>query len=433
MTKYVGMMVLIVMLTALVGCGEKQSKDSEANAGVKEITYWHYVSDRKDFMNETAKQFEEETGIKVNVQLYGGDAFSSKIQSAVQGDGLPNVWMFVGGKADMSTFAVNQYIADLTSEAAMFERFDKQAMEKVSFSEDDPYETKSGIYGVPLDMNNMQIIYSKELFKQAGLDENNPPKTWDEFIEAGKKLNDAGITPFTSGFGSWTHGTFTEQYQFSYNSIEELTMVRNAEKTFAEGHFEDVFGLIEDMYKNQMFMRGIATMDLPTAEAAFANGQVAMLYDGSWVINVLKDLNPNFKSEDFGVMQPPVAKGTTNNTLIAGGVGAWLVASGKQSSAELEASIKFMEFITNKENQIKYANESSNIPANTEAIDPSSLDSLLADFYDGMQYVQPSIVGFTPKEISDTHGKLIQAVVIGEKSAEQAVQELDKVRESLMK
>lgn len=435
MKKFLGITLASVMLTVLTGCNGNSPKEATENdkGEVKEITFWHYVSDRKDLIDEIAGNFEKETGIKVDVQLYGGDSFKSKVQSAVQGDGLPNVWMFTGGKSDLSTFAENGYIANFEEQSDAFNKFDDLALKQVSFTQDEAFNTKSGIYGYPLDMNNMQIIYSKELFKKAGLDENNPPKTWDEFIATGKKLSEAGIAPFTSGFGSWTQFSFTEQYQFSYNTVEELTKVRNGEATFAEGHFENIFGLVEDMQQNGLFMKGIATMDLPSAEAAFANGQVAMLFDGSWAINVLKDLNPNFNSADYGVLMPPKAPGKTDETLIAGGVGAWLVASGTQSDEELAASTKFLEYITNKENQIKYANESSNIPANKEAIDPSSLDSLLAEFYNGMQYVQPSIVGYTPGEIADTYGKAVQAVAIGDKTATEVTEELDKARQSLLK
>lgn len=450
MKKLTGLVIVIAMIATLVGCGSNSNGNSASNnsAGtvnssngeaakseskVKEIEFWHYATDRKDLLEDIAAEYEAETGIKVDLQLYGGDSFASKIQSAIQGNDLPNVWMFVGGKSDLSKFAENNYIADLSGYGEMFDKFNELAINQVNFTDAEAFNTKSGIYGVPLDMNNMQILYSKKLFEQAGLDPENPPTTWVEFIDAIEKLNAAGIAPFTSGFGSWTQFSFTEQYQFSYNTPEQLTQVRSGEKTFAEGNFERVFALLEDMQKNNAFMNGTATIDLPTAEAAFANNKVAMLYDGSWAINVLKSLNPAFKSEEYGVMLPPSTDDGIDTPKIAGGVGAWFVTSGSQSEDELKASIDFMDFITNKENQIRYANESSNIPANKEAIDPASLDPLLAGFYNGMDSIQPSVVGYTPGEIADTYGKLVQAIVIGEKTASEAITELDTARAALLK
>lgn len=411
---------------SLAACG---SSGGDKQAGGKDkLVFWHYATDRKDILDSIVKDFEKQENVDVDVQLIGGDSFDSKVQSAVQGNDLPNVWMFSGGKSMLSDFAKNGYIANLEDYAKDFDKFNELALSQVSFTKDETFETKSGIYGVPLDMNNMQILYNKEMFKDAGLDPENPPKTWDEFIAAGKKLKTAGYIPFTSGFGSWAQFQFTEQYQFSYNTPEKLDQVRKGDLTFKEGQFDKVFDLVADMRDNGLFQKGIIGLDLPAAEAAFANNQAAMLYDGSWVINVIKGLAPDFDEANYGVMAPPQAKGTTQDTLISGGVGAWLVASGKQSKEQIALSEKFMQFLTNKENQIKYANESSNIPANTEALEGDSLSPLLADFYKGMEHVQPSISGYQPSELSDTYGKVVQSIVGGDMTSEQAVTKLDQER-----
>lgn len=404
--------------------------DKDAAGAVKEITFWHYASDRSDFFDKVAKDFEAQTGIKVNVQLYGGDAFKGKIQAAIQGTSLPNVWMFVGGKSDMDDYAKNNYIINMEGKSD-FTKFNDLALSQVSFSDKDPYTTKSGIYGFPVDMNNMQIIYNKKLLEKAGIDTNKPFETWNEFISAGKKLVEAGIPAFSSGFGSWTQFSFTEQYQFAYCPIDTLNSMRKGEVTFMDGNLTKVFDLVSEMTDNKLFMSGTATMDLPTAEAAFANGQVAMLYDGSWAINVLKGLNPAMNMDDYGVVMPPKAKDTDTYPSIAGGVGAWLVASAMQSDAEKAASIQFMEFLTNTDNQVTYANESSNIPANKDALSGNNLNPLLEQFYKGMAYVQPATVGYDPAEIADLYSKQIQSIIIGEKKPADAVKELDDKRTEL--
>ena len=447
------MLCVILSATMLVGCGtsKKESQSPEvtkeatvseaptkgedvvAKDEVKEIVFWHYATDRADFFKQVALDFEAATGIKVDVQLYGGDAFSGKIQASIQGKSLPNVWMFVGGKSDLSAFAESKYIVDMQDKSDLFKKFNDLAFSQVSFTEADPYNTKSGIYGFPVDMNNMQIIYNKKLFEQAGIDTEKPFETWEEFLEAGKKLEAAKIPAFTSGFGSWTQFSFTEQYQFSYNTIEDLNAMRSGEITFEKGNLTKVFDLVKDMADSKMLMSGTAAMDLPAAEAAFANGQVAMLYDGSWAINVLKGLNAEMNMADYGVVMPPKGKESDVYPSIAGGVGAWLVASAMQSDAEVEASIKFMDFVTNTENQVTYANVSSNIPANKDALGGDDLNPLLEQFYNGMQYVQPSAVGYSPAEIGDLYSKAVQSIVIGDKTPADAVKELDKKRAELQK
>jgi ABC-type glycerol-3-phosphate transport system substrate-binding protein len=60
-------------------------------------------------------------------------------------------------------------------------------------------------YGVNMDGAGVMTVYNKDAFKKAGIE--GPPKTWDEFVVALKKLKDAGYIPYgadlTSGFAHW--------------------------------------------------------------------------------------------------------------------------------------------------------------------------------------------------------------------------------------
>lgn len=44
------------------------------------------------------------------------------------------------------------------------------------------------IYGVPMEVEPMAFYYSVKAFEDAGLNENDVPKTWDELLELGKRL-----------------------------------------------------------------------------------------------------------------------------------------------------------------------------------------------------------------------------------------------------
>jgi len=54
-------------------------------------------------------------------------------------------------------------------------------------------------YGAPFYNIGNPWVYNKALFAEAGLDPENPPQTWDEFIAAGEQLKAAGITPIAAG------------------------------------------------------------------------------------------------------------------------------------------------------------------------------------------------------------------------------------------
>ncbi len=44
------------------------------------------------------------------------------------------------------------------------------------------------IYGIPMELEPMAFYYSVKAFEDAGLNENDVPKTWDQLLEVGKKL-----------------------------------------------------------------------------------------------------------------------------------------------------------------------------------------------------------------------------------------------------
>lgn len=54
------------------------------------------------------------------------------------------------------------------------------------FMKDSMY--KGEVYGIPFQRSTPVFYYNKEAFREAGLDPENPPATWDEMIDMGKKL-----------------------------------------------------------------------------------------------------------------------------------------------------------------------------------------------------------------------------------------------------
>ncbi|BBH63953.1 sugar-binding protein [Actinoplanes sp. OR16] len=65
------------------------------------------------------------------------------------------------------------------------------------------------LYAVPVKNYSMGLVYNKVLFAKAGLDANNPPKTWPEVREAAKKISAlgdgiAGYSEYSAGnTGGW--------------------------------------------------------------------------------------------------------------------------------------------------------------------------------------------------------------------------------------
>ena len=48
---------------------------------------------------------------------------------------------------------------------------------------------EDGVYGIPFTTDTRVLFYNKDLFKESGLDPERPPKTWEELIEFGNRLD----------------------------------------------------------------------------------------------------------------------------------------------------------------------------------------------------------------------------------------------------
>ena len=60
------------------------------------------------------------------------------------------------------------------------------------------------LYGLPRKAYTMGLVYNRKLFTQAGLDPNNPPRTWAEVREAAKKISALGNG--VVGYGEYSAG-----------------------------------------------------------------------------------------------------------------------------------------------------------------------------------------------------------------------------------
>lgn len=86
-------------------------------------------------------------------------------------------------------------------------------------------------YYIPWNATTQLMIYNKELFKEAGLNPDRPPRTWDEFLNAAEKINqlpprEDGSPVYGTVFwndvlssGSWYWGMLAQLY-YNFNQGE---------------------------------------------------------------------------------------------------------------------------------------------------------------------------------------------------------------------
>jgi raffinose/stachyose/melibiose transport system substrate-binding protein len=186
------------------------------------------------------------------------------------------------------------------------------------------------------------IIYNQEIFEEQGLE---VPETWDELIAVCDQLQNAGITPFYGTLAeNWTGlpsfnglGAYPAQDDFFEQLREQGEDVGpDSEVSFSKDFQEaleqqyELFSYAQEGYRGRSYDDG---------NAAFANGEVAMLMQGIWAVNPIKQVNPDIRAGIF----PYPATDDPDDRLLVSGVDV-VVTMGKDTPHPEEA-MRFIDYL----------------------------------------------------------------------------------------
>jgi ABC-type glycerol-3-phosphate transport system substrate-binding protein len=421
----IGLLSLSTLFVA--GCLPGGS-DSSRGGGKGTVVVWHWMTDRQAAFEQLSQKYEKETGIKVNFELYApSDAYTQKVRAAAQGNNLPDIYGILGEKRDFSSFIKAGHVLNLNEKmeadggkwkSSLFEK----ALDVNSFPEGNTYGVPAGIYGVPIDMMAIKVIYNKDLLAQIGVQ--NPPQTLDEFIALGPRLKEKNIQGLVSGWAEvWLIDCFANNYAFNIMGKDKVMATIRGDVPYTDPDWVKVFGVFRQMQQSGMLANGIVTMINKTAEQLFANGKAAFTFNGSWGVNVYKNMNPQLQ---FGVMLPPKAS-DANPMAFWGGAGSSFMVNGR--SANKDEAVKFLEWLSASEQQAVLAAETNNLPSNKNSV--QEIAPVLKEFSANMeQATHPNtwpMTEFPP--VIEAFDKGIQSIIIGEKTPEQVAKEVQGVKE----
>ena len=312
-----------MLMGALAGCGAQQQVSNEtpaktetevvANTEVVEpvemttLEWWSGDSHDKTLMEGLVSDFNatigKEKGIEIVYRVVGGDSYSQYLTLALESGETPD--LFNGGTP--ANFVANNYIIaydELPSGAELIEKYEALI----------PMADVVGEYTwrLPIGATTQGLIYNKDMFKAAGLvDENGeatPPKTWDELREYAKILTNEAerqygiIFPVKWG-GNWIDSDLMHPamasigYNGGFNSS-----TGTYDFSGMKVPMETLLGIKED----GSVYPGADSIDNDSARALFAEGSIGMKFAYSFDVGVL---NNQFPAEcDWGVAPYPTVE-----------------------------------------------------------------------------------------------------------------------------
>ncbi|SDJ57675.1 ABC transporter substrate-binding protein [Nonomuraea jiangxiensis] len=197
--------------------------------------------------------------------------------------------------------------------------------------------TKDGkVYGVPNVLYGVGLVYNRALFTQAGLDPNNPPKTWAEVREAAKKI--AGLGSDYVGYGEYSGGN-TGGWHFTqaiYGRGGEVLSADNKTAAFNSPEGKAVLQTLHDMRWVDNSMGNKLLIGWESLMVAMGGGKVGMMLGAP---DVVTDVVTKFKGKtaDYGITALPEAKAS-----LSGGE-AYMI-NPKATPDEVKAGMEWIDF-----------------------------------------------------------------------------------------
>ena len=416
----------VLLLTA--GCAPADKKADNA------ITVWHWMSDREEAFQHLADKFEQETQLKVKLELFApSEAYAQRVKASAQTGTLPDIYGVLGEKRDFASFIKSGYIANLSEALNQKEGnqnlvWKDQFFEKVlsvnQFLPDNEFGVEAGTYGVPIDATTIQMVYNKSLYQKAGLNPEAPPRTWEEFLGHCSILKEAGIPALVSGFGEiWMLDALASNFAMNLMGEEKVFDTYRGKVPYTDPDWVKVLSFFKQMVDQKILVEGAVTMVNKTAEQTFANERAAYAFNGSWCVNVYKGMNPGLK---YGAMLPP-AVSSLRSMRIWGGAGGSFVVNAK--SPRKDEAIRFLRWLTDEAQQAYLADATENLPANKSSL--KKISPILAEFADDMDITtHPNVYPVHENPVvTEAFDKGIQSIIIGEKKPEEVAAEVQRIKE----
>ncbi|MCR9255829.1 MAG: sn-glycerol-3-phosphate ABC transporter substrate-binding protein UgpB [Alphaproteobacteria bacterium] len=227
--------------------------------------------------------------------------------------------------------------------------------------------TDNKLLSLPFNSSTPVLWYNKDAFKAAGLDPENPPKTWADMAAASEKLMAAGNEcAFSFGWQSWVMlENFSAWHNLPLGTMENGFAGLGAEFVFADQpetvkHFEMLAQYAKDGVFDYGGRRGES---LPK----FTNGECAMWMNSSaYYASMVAQAQ-----FEFGQGQLPYhadVAGAPQNSII-GGATLWVLQG--HESPEYKGVAEFFKYLSSAEVQADWHQATGYVPITTGAYDLS--------------------------------------------------------------
>ncbi|GGA49033.1 ABC transporter substrate-binding protein [Paenibacillus physcomitrellae] len=448
------LLLLTTALTvALAGCGSNSgngnagasSNNGGGNAGAAsnnsgtaaaataapapvKITWWHSMSGTNEkAINEIVSDFNaSQQDVQVEAVFQGAyDESLNKLKASIGSNSGPDLMQVyeIGSK-----FMIDSKLITPVQQFIDADNYDLSQLEPNITR----YYTIDGkLNAMPFNTSNPILYYNKDAFKAAGLDPENPPKTYEDFEKAAKALAKNGKPAASIAIYGW----FMEQF-FANQNADYVNNGNGRQAAATESLLNSDAGVkTMEWWKRMLDEKAVSNLGRKTddTDAAFAAGQIAMTLDSTASLrNIVQSVGGKFEVGTGFLPRPADAK---EGGVVVGGASLYIMNN--KPEEEQKATWEFIKYLATPEVQAKWSVNTGYFPITKAAYDQQVLKDNMAkypQFQTAVDQLHAStestatsgaVMGVFPEARQIVEGS-IEAVLNGQKEPKAALDEAAK-------
>jgi len=409
----------LLAAVALTAATAAASMAGSAQAGTLTMNIAFKGANQRAVWQQVIDEFKKaHPGTDVNVSFIDEEAYKVQLPGWLS-TVAPDIVNWHDGER-MAYYAQRGLFEDLTGD------WNKNGWNSTYASTKEASSYKGKQYAAPTVYYSWGLFYRKDLFQKVGIADE--PKTWDQFLDACKKLKAAGITPIAvAGRDAWTLAGWFDYLDLRLNGNVFHQKLMAGDVPYTDPRVKKVYTTWKQLIDAGYFIDNSLSYDLDSAQPFLFQGKAAMMLMGTFITGGF----PASVKPEMGYFQFPIIDSKVP-TAEDGPVESLHIPSKAKNKADAHA---FLAFVETPEIGAQLATGLGSLSANSKSPEPEDPISkigfqILANTKGGIaQFYDRDMT----KEMADEGMKGMQQFVADPSKLDEVLAQLEQTRQRIYK
>ncbi|MRT31740.1 MULTISPECIES: ABC transporter substrate-binding protein [Herbaspirillum] len=410
----------MMRMTVIAGClAASAAWSAAALAGTLAVNIAYKGAVQRTVWQSTVDEFKKANpDVDVKVSFIEEEAYKVQLPGWLSTQ-APDIINWHNGER-MAFYASRGLLEDLS------EDWKKNGWDSTYASTKEASSWQGKQYSAPTVYYSWGMFYRKDLFKKVGIA--GEPKSWDEFLEACKKLKAAGIAPIAvGGRDAWTLAGWFDYLDLRINGNAFHQQLMAGDVAYTDPRVKKVYTAWKSLIDNKYFIDNALSYDLDGAQPFLFQGKAAMMLMGTFIAKGF----PAKLAPEMGYFQFPIIDANVP-TAEEGPTESIHIPAKARNKTDAR---RFIAFVGTPAISAKLADGLGSLPANSKS--PAPADPISRIGFEILSNAKGGISQFydrdMTKEMADEGMKGMQKFISDPSKIDDVLNELEQSRKRIYK